>query len=77
MFFSADEFYYMILNHPITLHVGALNASNASITWDFITCDIKILVEITNGSYVARISNSSSSGNAFETINKYVASLCW
>jgi len=67
--FSADNSYYMILNQPFSLHVGALSASDASITWNFATANVTIVVQNINNSYNELISNSSSDSGFVEAID--------
>ena len=56
----------MILNEPFSVHIGALNASDASITWDFATANISVVLQPLNNSYIVLVSNSSSDSGYIE-----------
>ena len=66
----------MVVNQPISLHAGALNGSNASITWDFVTSNTSFVFEVANNSMSAKVLNvfddSSKYINAVGVIEKYV-----
>ena len=58
----------MVLDEPFLLHIGALNASDAMITWDFASANYTVIMKPTNNSYRVKISNSSSEAVFVEAI---------
>jgi len=51
-----ENVYYMTLDQPISLHIGAMKGSNSSISWNFIQSNVKVIAENLDGnSYNVKI----------------------
>ena len=50
----------MVINQPISLHAGALNGSNTSMAWNFLSLNTSFVFEVINNSMSAKVLNVSN-----------------